>query len=343
MKIPIQNIYYLLLYAWDKLDDRDIIDVDTAGTTRFVELFGRILTKGITHLLKRGLDRGYCPHEESIRGIRGKLELSMTAKQNLLIRAQTYCGYDDLQFDILHNQILKTTLHNLIRVEDIDKSLRESLVDLYRRLNGISEIRLTNRTFGLVQLHRNNQFYDFLLKVCQLIYTNLLIDEATGQATFRDFVRDEQQMAILFQHFVTNFYKREQKAFTIKCPELKWQATPLSDIAQKHLPIMKTDMVLQSSARTIVIDTKYYIQAFQHYRGDAKVRSAHLYQLYAYLANITPTLKTKSAVSGILLYPVVQDPFDLRYELFGYQVIVRSLDLNQSWQQIHKDLVMLIA
>ena len=29
MKIPIQNIYYLLCYAWNKLDEKDIVDEDT--------------------------------------------------------------------------------------------------------------------------------------------------------------------------------------------------------------------------------------------------------------------------------------------------------------------------
>ena len=54
MEIPIQNIYFLLCYAWDKLDERDVVDVDPVGITELVDLFSRVLISGTNHLLKRG-------------------------------------------------------------------------------------------------------------------------------------------------------------------------------------------------------------------------------------------------------------------------------------------------
>jgi 5-methylcytosine-specific restriction enzyme subunit McrC len=43
MEIPIQNIYYLLCYAWNKLEERDIVDVKGIETTELCDLFAKVL------------------------------------------------------------------------------------------------------------------------------------------------------------------------------------------------------------------------------------------------------------------------------------------------------------
>src|ERR1017187_4639091 len=56
VKIPIQNIYYLLCYAWDKLAEKDVVAVEDIPTTTLADLFARVLINGTNHLLKRGFD-----------------------------------------------------------------------------------------------------------------------------------------------------------------------------------------------------------------------------------------------------------------------------------------------
>ena len=58
-EIPVANIYYLLCYAWDVLDERDsLADVDAQESTELLALFARVLNNGTRRLLRRGLDRG---------------------------------------------------------------------------------------------------------------------------------------------------------------------------------------------------------------------------------------------------------------------------------------------
>src|SRR6185312_6818529 len=71
--IPIENIYYLLSYAWDVLEERELANVTVEGTMRLQDLLARVLVGGVTHLLKRGLDRTYLSREEEIAGVRGRL------------------------------------------------------------------------------------------------------------------------------------------------------------------------------------------------------------------------------------------------------------------------------
>ena len=49
------------------------------------------------------------------------------------------------------------------------------------------------------------------MKLCALIHHNLLVSETRGRSRFRDFTRDRRQMAVLFENFVRNFYKKHTK------------------------------------------------------------------------------------------------------------------------------------
>jgi len=72
-KIPVANIYFLLCYAWNKLEERDLVDIDTVSSTKLVDLFAKVLITGMNYLLKRGFDRGYINHQEDSAGSVGKL------------------------------------------------------------------------------------------------------------------------------------------------------------------------------------------------------------------------------------------------------------------------------
>jgi 5-methylcytosine-specific restriction enzyme subunit McrC len=106
VKIPIQNLYYLLLYAWDHVGERDEVSVHHEGFTHLQDLFAHVLADTAARLLARGLDRQYREVDDVISGIRGKLDLGATLARNHLANARTHCRFSDLQYDVLHNQII---------------------------------------------------------------------------------------------------------------------------------------------------------------------------------------------------------------------------------------------
>ena len=118
MKIPIENIYYLLCYAWDRMEEGDVVDVSEVGLQRLPDLFAQVLVHGVGHLLRRGLDRGYVGFADDVAGVRGKLDLSSTLKRQTLTRARTRCHVDELSYDVVHNQILKATMRSLARASE---------------------------------------------------------------------------------------------------------------------------------------------------------------------------------------------------------------------------------
>ena len=239
MKIPIQNIYYLLCYAWNRLEERDIVDVHGIDTTNLVDLFAKVFIGGMGHLLKRGLDRGYISRSEEGRCIKGKLNFGPTIKQNLFIQAKVLCDYDELSHNVLHNRILKATIRSLITVDSLNKDLKDQLIGLHRKLHGIDDIGLNSRLFSSVQLNRNNSFYDFLLKICELVYENLLPTEDPGKSKFRDFLQDESKMPALFEEFVRNFYRIEAQDCKVGREDIAWHAL-VGEKDLQYLPKMES-------------------------------------------------------------------------------------------------------
>src|SRR6266480_1006016 len=189
--------------------------------TTLVNLFARVLTNGTHHLLKRGFDRGYVSQSEWTSRLRGRIcfhESLRTANRT----SKLSCDFDELSYNVLHNQILKATMLRLLRKQQLARECTDELAQLCRQFSEIRDIELTGRVFGQVQLHRNNHFYDFLLKICELIHRNLLVSEESGTTRFADFVRDKRQMAILFENFVRNFY-REHSDYQVKRENIYWR------------------------------------------------------------------------------------------------------------------------
>jgi 5-methylcytosine-specific restriction enzyme subunit McrC len=344
VKIPIQNIYYLLCYAYNKLNEGKIINVSAQDATKLVDLFCRVLISGTTHLIKRGLDRGYVGHSDDTRTLRGKINFPMTLKRNLLPECKVHCDYDEFSCDILHNQILRSTIRLLLTLREVNPDYRKELIKIDRHLIGIRCIQLTKPIFHRVQLNSNNSFYHFLLNICELIFDNIMINEKEGTAQFKDFIRDEQKMATLFEDFVRNFYKLEQKEYSVSREIIPWDATFTDDSARRYLPNMHTDISLVSHTgkQKIVIDTKYYKEIFSNYYDVAKIRQGHLAQLFTYIQQNENRSEINRNCIGILLYPTVSEEVGFSFETKGHQMSVKTINLNQHWSKISKDLLKII-
>jgi len=351
MEIPVTNVYYLLCYAWNKLEESETIKIEPTQSTALVDLFARVLISGLDHLLKKGVDRGYVVHSEESHVLRGKLGIQTTLKRSLLSRGQVHCEYDDLSHDVLHNQILKATIAHLIRTEDIEAENRAKLIDLRHRLGGVRLIELTKQMFGQVQLHRNNFVYDFLLRVCELLYDNLLPTDKAGAWRFRSFSQD--QMATLFESFVRNFYKREARPvygkdlLKVGREDIHWRFIPASEDAGALLPKMQTDVCITRKLKKIIVECKYTGDPLRpgQYGGSSKLIEEHLYQLNSYLDNLIEE-PLNNECHAILLYPLAARSIDISTDYRrprGQTISVRTLDLTQEWRGIHRDLLALIA
>ncbi|MDE2826817.1 MAG: 5-methylcytosine-specific restriction endonuclease system specificity protein McrC [Bacteroidota bacterium] len=343
MTIPVLNIYYLLCYAWDRIGEGNTVDLESEKFDGPIDLFAKVLNDGVSRLISRGLDRDYLVVHEDIRGIKGKLDLATTVKRNLLLNGKTHCSFDEFSYDVPQNRILKATLRCLTQVDSLNKSERQRSERLYRKLGAISDVRLNAKMFHTVRIHRNNRFYRFLLHICHIIHENLLINEVEGTTQFLDFREDKEEMGRVFEKFVRNFCRRET-SYKVSAQQIKWFKAKGSDSDLKYLPQMQTDIVLRSTERTIIIDTKYYGSPLDTTRWSSeKVRSGHLYQIYTYVTNEAAKAPPDTpAPEGWLLYAAVDRDIDFHFELVGRRFRVCSINLSQDWKKIEEDLLLLV-
>lgn len=117
---------------------------------------------------------------------------------------------------------------------------------------------------------------------CRFLYESLLINEDNGVSQFADFERDPKAMARLFEEFVRNFYKKEMPEYKVYRENIYWDAEGENT---NYLPIMQTDISLESSDRKIIMDTKFYQDTLTKNFGSRKLISGNLYQLFSYLSN----------------------------------------------------------
>ena len=344
MRVPVENIYYLLCYAWDLIEEGRLVDV---GTEKFnerpVNLFAKVLNDGVARLISRGLNRDYLAVHGDVRGLKGRLDLATTVRRNLLLNGMTHCAFDELSYDVPQNRILKATLRGLTLVPGLDTDEKRRTERLYGKLNEVADVRLTASLLRTVQIHRNNRAYKFLLNVCRIIHQNLLVNEEEGTAQFHDFREDEQQMGLVFQKFVRAFCERETH-YAVSAPRIDWFGAEARGADLGRLPGMHTDFVLRSDERTIIVDTKFYKEPLSTRFGERRrVRSANLYQIFAYVMNQAAAAPADEPdPEGWLLYAAAKGDFDFRFELMGRPVRACSIDLSQDWRKIERDLRILV-
>lgn len=339
--IPIENIYYLFCYAWNRFEEAQGISVGAQNSPDLPNLLGRVLLNGTRAIMRRGLDRGYQSHQEDISTVRGHIELGTSLRLQARNVRRLQCEFDELSHDLLHNRILKASLKRLARAPTIDRALAHDLQILARRMPDVTDIWLERSAFARVQLHRNNAFYHLLMKVSELAFDCLLPDQSGHGFVFHDVMRDERKMARVFEDFVRNFYRAEQADFAVEPLTINWDAVRISGVAGR-LPNMRVDVFLRGQDRRIIIDTKYYASALQSYHGTESFHSGNLYQLFSYLKNAAGVDAAFAGAEGMLLYPCAGAPLDDQFNIQGHNVTVATVDLSAPWRAIEARLITLI-
>jgi 5-methylcytosine-specific restriction enzyme subunit McrC len=342
MAIPIENIYYLLCYAWNKLDEKERVSVSVDDRSDLLDLLAKVLINGTKILLKRGIDKSYVTNMIELAGVKGKLELSETVKQGIHLKQRTWCTVDDFSANILSNQILLSCLYRLMKTMALDASLKGEIKHLIWMFSGIQPIEVNERIFRKVRLHRNNRFYGFILNVCQLIYENSLPTEKPGEYLFMDFTRDEVKMGKLFESFIRNFYVRHLPDCDVGRTIIDWKFNTVNDGGMRFLPQMQTDITIENDQEKIIIDAKYYRETMTINYDRQKIHSNNLYQLFSYLINQRSPIEKTINAKGILLYPTIEDEYDLSYKFDNHSIQIKTLNLNQHWKAIEARLMSLV-
>lgn len=217
--IPIQNIYYMLAYAFQALTPQGSCYVSAETFANTADLFAAILIRGISVQIKRGLTQEYISRTEPLATPKGQLNLTESVKTKSLLRQRLVCTYDEFSINCKINQILKSTILLLMKA-NIAKERRRAMRKLLVYFEEVDTIPLSSVNWHM-RFHRNNQSYRLLMGVCYLTAKGLLQSGQDGHVRVMDYL-DEQRMCRLYEKFILEFYRREYPQLTPSASKIDW-------------------------------------------------------------------------------------------------------------------------
>ena len=330
MPPQIKNIYYMLSYAFQSLNFKEYNKVKSEEFENIYDLFSELLTIALNKQIKQGLYRDYIEVDETTSSIRGKINITESINELSFINKKLNCTYDEFSVNSYLNKIIKTTLTLLLKAPLCKKNRRgiKNILLYFRDVDTVD----TNNINWQIRYDRNNQDYRMIIGICNLTLNGLIQSNAKGDKKLMEFF-DDMRMSRLYEKFILNYYRKEHSYLKAYSPQIEWQ---LDDDFGELLPRMQTDITLEYEDKILIIDAKYYSNTMQSYYDTKTIHSHNLYQIFTYVKN--KEAEVDDEVSGMLLYARSTDDLNNDYSMSGNRIIVKTLDLNQDFENIKEQL-----
>ncbi len=102
-------------------------------------------------------------------------------------------------------------------------------------------------------------------------------------------------------------------------------------------------MLYHRNNRRIVIDTKFNSIVTSGWYREVSLRSAYIYQIYAYLRSQEDNDDPLALhASGLLLHPSIGEMYDETVEMQGHAIRFATVDLGATAEEIRRRLLYLI-
>lgn len=336
--IRIKNIYYMLAYAFQALNEDGYAHMSFEDFEHAEDLFAAILARGIANQIKRGLGREYLLKTEPLTSPHGKIEFFDSLKRQMRREKQVVCTFDELSENAYVNRILKTTASILLRSKEVKPERKKALKKVLLYFNTVSMLARHEIEWMRIKYHRNNATYKMLMSICRLVMEGLLPDSQDGTKKLMRF--KEEQMARLYEKFLLEFFRKHSpSSCRVSAAHVDWT---VDDGITEYLPAMKTDITIECGGRALIIDAKYYGRTMQTFYDRRTIHSNNLYQIFTYVKN--EDAANSGRVSGLLLYAKTDEEVtpNHSYWMNGNRIGVQTLDLNADFSDIRNRLETLI-
>lgn len=300
------------------------------------DLIAEFLIRSVEKRLRQPLTQGYRQKTTRMSRVRGKIDILATESQQLLMRGQVACVFDDLTLNTPRNCYVRSALQLLARI--INKQELQIQCKYWANemvIRGVIEKKPSERQINAERFGRHDSHDQPMLHAAKLAFQLALPTEGLGEHSFLTPDREEKWIYKLFEKAVAGFYRINLPKQTWRVTpgkRLKWQTTRSSAGIDAVLPSMKTDIVLDelTQKRRIIIDTKFTsVLRKGQYRKET-LSSGYLYQIYAYLFSQKGCGDFEENSQGVLLHPSIGKAFDESVVIQGHPIRFMTIDLAGS-------------
>jgi 5-methylcytosine-specific restriction enzyme subunit McrC len=331
----IKNIYYMLSYAYQCLQQQNYEEIITESFENVADLFAAILAKGIIIQLKHGLSREYILESGKLSVLRGKIDLKESLQLKIHNDHRLACSYDELSENHYMNQILKSAALCLIYNGGVERKNKDALKKSILFFSKVDTLEPSTINWHNLHYNHTNASYRMLINICYLLLHDLLLTTEAGKHKLATFL-DDQKMSRLYEKFILEYCKKHFPQYHPAAKEIRWNTTGTIDF----LPKMQSDVILFNieKKKKLIIDAKFYGRIMQTQYDTDTIRSNHLYQIFTYVKN--EDKDNTGLVDGMLLYAKTDDVkiTNSVYNLGGNRIIVKTLDLGRDFVDIKSQL-----
>ena len=347
-RIPVRNIWLLLLYASDlfrHIDSAKRYALED-NPDDIPDLVAEILAHEVERRLARNLSLGWQSRKAVVNRVRGRIDHRYTETRLLLERGKVACRFDELTIDTPRNRFVRAALAKLAGIIGRPELARRcrSLSARLERL-GVSAGKPAQTEVSISTFGRFDANDRFMVAAAQLAFDLALPNEEPGGTALTAPSHEIHWLRLLFEKAVAGFYSVTLSHIgwhITHGKRLRWPQDKPTPGIESILPSMKTDILLEhrSLGHRVVIDTKFTdILTSGHYRAES-LRSAYIYQIYSYLrSQENDSDPMASNATGVLLHPAVAEMVDEAVVIQGHSIRFATVDLAAKAIDIRQQLL----
>lgn len=348
-RIPVRNLWLLMLYASDLFRISGVGKVAIEDNPdELADLVAELLAHAVEERQHRSLSFAYQSSEAILNRVRGRINVLETERHQLLSRGMVACRFDDHTVNTPRNRFVRAALESISRIvrrADVAHRCRS----LAKAMNamGVSGGAPTRSEMSKDRFGRHDSDDQLMVAAAKLAFELALPTEEAGSHLMSLPDREAVWVRLLFEKAVGGFYR------VVLPPDgwrvhmgspLQWQIAKRSVGIADILPTMRTDVVLDhdESGLRLVIDTKFTSLLTKGWYRDTVIRSAYVYQMFAYLQSQSGRGDAAAdRASGVLLHPAVGETVDEAVMIQGHEMRFATVDLTASAREIRAQLLRL--
>jgi len=281
-----------------------------ARKMRLLDIFICEFLKATQAIVKRGLRGGYSTRRDNLAALRGKLQISIHLRENLVRRDRFYSEFDEFSTDRAENRLLHTALRRSLSWAS-SAEIQHLARELCFVFSDVPESTVPRVDMQFVKLDRDMGYYAEALAWAELILQGLSPLTGLGRNEAPSLLFPMQDV---FEAYVGKYLKSQlQPLFTLQKQSNKLSLVEHRD--EKWFQL-KPDLLVKDSAgkACMVLDTKWKL--LDASRGNSRdkfgLSQADFYQMYAYGQTY---LKGKGDM--VLIYPKTRE-FDQALAVFEF-------------------------
>lgn len=343
-KIPIQNIWFLVLYSSEYVHKNITSLFKVDDSLGLEKLLTKVFSVHLKDYLFQHLRKESKFKEKELPVVKGKINFYQTAVRQSLSKGLIYCSYRENTYNTPRHSYMLSAL-NILLSFNISKDDKKHLDAIKFELKNYGV--LENIKYEITKDH----FSSFenvcrkVIEISKLIHDMKTFSTEFGESIQPELILNDHKIRKIFEKGIAGFYKfnlaREYKIKSSKGSNIDLMLSHDCDMSAQYFPRMYLDMMISKEKLSLIIDTKFTNIFQKNYANKNKINSDYIRQIYTYVMSYKLSNKDNT-YAGMLLFPAVDAEYKMAVTMLSVPIFFHTIDLSKKIPEIHHDLLEIV-